>query len=267
VAQLHVASAGGVATVTITNPPRGYMDTATVQELDAVTLTLETDPDVRAVVFTGGVPGVFIRHYSVRELETLSRRLHASGFTVDPAASVPERDIDRVFHRLETMPKPVIAAMNGFAMGGGFEFSLACDIRVTEEGGHLIGLPEVKVGILPGAGGTQRLARLIGSARALEFILRGRTVSPAEALGLGLVHEVAPAGEALSRAQEIATELAGRPAKALAHVKRLVRGARDTSLGEGLALERQLFLDLMLTDEALALMSRMNAEDLDIRDL
>ena len=266
-AQLHLASSSGVATVTITNPPGGYMDTATVQELDAITLALETDPDVRAVVFTGSVPGVFIRHYSVRELEALARRLRTSGFTLDPAAAVPERDIDRVFHRLETMPKPVIAAINGFAMGGGFEFSLACDIRVTEEGGHLIGLPEVKVGILPGAGGTQRLARLIGAGRALEFILRGRTVGPAEALGLGLVHEVAPAGGALSRAQAIAAELASRPPKALAHIKRLVRGAPDTSLGEGLALERRLFLDLMLTDEALALMSRMNAEDLDIRDL
>jgi len=263
--QVAIERSGGVATLTITNPPRGYMDAGTVPELDAATRELESDESVRAVVITGGLPGVFIRHYSVVELEALSRALRAQGVTVDPARLLPERDLDHVFRRIETMPKPVIAAVNGLAMGGGFELTLACDIRVAEEGDYEMGLPEITIGILPGAGGTQKLARLVGTARAMEMCLRGRTVSPVEARELGIVQELVPAGEALARAQEMAAEMAAKPANASAHIKRLVRMARETSLDDGLALERTLFLDLLVSDSGLELMAKMNAEDLDIR--
>lgn len=264
--QLRIERPGPVATIIITNPPMGYMDAATVPELDAATAELEADPGVRAVVITGGLPGVFIRHYSVHELERLSRNLRRRGVQVDPARLLPERDLDRVFRRMETMPKPVIAAINGLAMGGGFELTLACDLRIAEEGDYEVGLPEVKVGILPGAGGTQKLARLVGMPRALEMTLRGRTVSPAEALALGIVHEVVPAGGSVARARELAGEIATRSARAVAHIKRLVRMTPETPLADGLALERTLFLDLLVSDEALDLMSRMNAGDLDIRN-
>lgn len=264
--QVRIEREGPVATITITNPPMGYMDAATVPELDAATIELEADPGVRAVVITGGLPGVFIRHYSVHELERLSRNLREQGVQVDPDRLLPERDLDRVFRRMETMPKPVIAAINGLAMGGGFELTLACDLRIAEEGDYEVGLPEVKVGILPGAGGTQKLARLVGMPRALEMTLRGRTVSPAEALALGIVHEVVPAGASLARAQELAAEIATRSPQAVAHIKRLVRMTPETPLADGLALERTLFLDLLVSDEALDLMSRMNAGALDIRN-
>jgi len=264
-AQLTVERTGAVAIVTIANPPMGYMDSGTVPELDAVTQELASDDGVRAVVLTGGLPGVFIRHYSVVELEALSRRLREQGVTVDIDARIPERDIDRVFGRIETMPKPVIAAINGLAMGGGFELTLACDIRIAEEGDYQVGLPEIKVGILPGAGGTQRLARLVGMPRALEMAMRGRTVSPNEALSLGIVQELTPPGGALARACEIAEEMAALPARAAGHIKRLVRGTPETPLADGLALERTLFLDLLVSDEGLELMSRMNAGNLDIR--
>jgi enoyl-CoA hydratase len=163
------------------------------------------------------------------------------------------------------MPKPVIAAVNGLAMGGGFELTLACDFRVAEEGDYEMGLPEVNIGILPGAGGTQKLARLVGLARALEMTMRGRTVSPREAHELGIVQELAPAGAALSRATEIAQELAAKPPKSVAHIKRLVRASVETPLAEGLALERTLFLDTLVSDDGLNLMAKMNAEGLDIR--
>lgn len=176
----------------------GYMDRETVPELDALTRELEADDSVRAVVFTGGVPGVFVRHYSVDELEALSIQLRQAGVKVDTAQPLPERDLDHVFRRLETMGKPVIAALNGTAMGGGFELSLACDIRIAEAGDYAFGLPEINLGILPGAGGTQKLSRLIGTARTLEMTLRGRTASPEEALALGMVHELMPAGGAPS---------------------------------------------------------------------
>jgi enoyl-CoA hydratase len=265
--QVRIEREGPVATITITNPPMGYMDAATVPELDAATAELEADTAIRAVVITGGLPGVFIRHYSVHELEQLSRNLRAAGVQVDPSRTVPERDLDRVFRRIESMPKPVIAAINGLAMGGGFELTLACDVRIAEEGDYELGLPEVKVGILPGAGGTQKLARLVGMARALEMTLRGRTVSPAEAHALGIVQELAPAGGALARARQIAAEIANRPPRAVGHIKRLVRITPETPLAEGLALERTLFLDLLVSDEALELMGRMNAGDLDIREV
>lgn len=265
--QVTVEREGAVAIVTIANPPMGYMDAATVPELEAVTRELEADAGVRAVVITGGLPGVFIRHYSVVELAALSTTLRERGVTVDIESRVPERDLDRVFRRIETMPKPVIAAVNGLAMGGGFELTLACDIRVAEEGDYEMGLPEITVGILPGAGGTQKLARLVGMARALEMTLRGRTVSPSEALALGIVQELAPPGGALDAAKAMAREMASKPARASGHIKRLVRASLETPLDEGLALERTLFLDLMVTDEAHRLMSKMNAENLDIRRL
>ncbi len=263
--QITVARDGAVAIVTITNPPMGYMDSATVPELDAVTAELEADESVRAVILTGGLPGVFIRHYSVVELEGLSRGLRGQGVKVDIDSRVPERDLDRIFRRIETMPKPVIAAINGMAMGGGFELTLACDIRVAEEGDYEVGLPEIKVGILPGAGGTQKLARLVGMPRALEMAMRGRTVGPREAFELGIIQELTPAGGALIRATAIAHEMARLPARAAGHIKRLVRGTPETPLADGLALERTLFLDLLVSDEGLALMSKMNAENLDIR--
>ncbi len=264
--QVSVERRGAVAICTITNPPQGYMDRETVPELDAVTLELEADASVRAVVITGGVPGVFVRHYSVHELEALSKQLRASGVKVDTSQRIPERDLDRVFRRIETMPKPVIAALNGTAMGGGFELSLACDIRIAEPGDYWFGLPEVNVGILPGAGGTQKLARLVGTARALEMTLRGRTVGPDEALALGIVAELAPAGGALNRAVAIAEEIAAKPPLAVAHIKRLVRSATATPLDEGLGLERTLFLNLLVSDDALTLMNRMNEGSQDIRN-
>lgn len=264
--QVSIERRGGVAICTITNPPDGFMDSATVPELDAATKELEADAAVRAVVFVGGVPGVFIRHYSVHELEALSRQLRGQGVKVDTSLNIPERALDIVYRRIEEMAKPCIAAMNGTAMGGGFELALCCDIRIGEDGPYWYGLPEVNVGILPGAGGTQKLARLVGTARALEMTLRGRTVSPAEAELLGIVHEVAPAGHALQRAIAIAEEIAAKPTRAVAHIKRLVRMTTGTPIADGLPVERTLFLDLLVSDEALELMHRMNEGSRDIRN-
>ena len=264
--QVTIERRGAVAILTLTNPPDGYMDSATVPELDAATAELEGDRSVRAIVITGGLPGVFVRHYSVHELAVLSTGLRAQGVKVDLSSTIPERDLDRVFKRIETMAKPVIAAINGTAMGGGFELTLACDIRVAEDGPYSLGLPEVNIGILPGAGGTQKLGRLVGTARALEMTLRGRTVSPQDALTLGIVHEVAPPGTVLARAMEIAEELAAKAPLAVGHIKRLVRLAAETPLAEGLAVERTLFLDLLVSDDALRLMTEMNEGRRDIRD-
>lgn len=260
--QVAIERTGAIAICRL-DPPDGFMNEATVTELDRATAELAADAAVRAVVFTGAQPGVFIRHYDVRELERLGRSLRKRGARFGRERPLKDRPIDVVLRRLGEMPKPAIAAINGFAMGGGFEFCLACDLRIAQEGDYELGLPEIKLGILPGAGGTQRLARLVGPARALELALRGRTVSPAEAAALGLVHETAP--DALARALAVAGEIAEKPPLAVAHIKALIRHDSARPLEEGLALERTLFLDLLTRDEALERMEAMNAGGLDIR--
>jgi enoyl-CoA hydratase len=255
---------GPVAVCTITNPPDGLMDASLKSELVGVACELGADVDVRAVVFTGGLAGVFIRHYSVEELASLSQKLRARGMVVDPDRPIPERDIDLLFNELATMPKPVIVAINGTAMGGGCEFSLACDFRIAAEGDYEIGLPEVGIGLLPGAGGSQRLTRLLGPGRALEMMLLGRTVGPREALDMGLVHEVVPREEVVERAIAVGREIAAKPALAVAHIKKLVRSYAERPLADALAMERTLFLELLLTDEAFRLMQALNAGERDI---
>ncbi|HZD26210.1 MAG TPA: enoyl-CoA hydratase/isomerase family protein, partial [Alphaproteobacteria bacterium] len=160
-AELEVTRDGAVAAVTI-RCAEGFMTEATVDELNAATAALDSDADCRGIVFTGGTPGVFIRHYDVRVLEGMSTGLRARGMRFDESRVLSrDRNIDLLFRRLGETPKITIAAINGMAMGGGFEFCLACDLRIAEAGDYPLGLPEINIGILPGAGGTQRLARLI----------------------------------------------------------------------------------------------------------
>ena len=263
-AKLILERDGAVAVVRFDNPPRGLIDAGMVDELDVATRDLAADPAVRAVVFTGALPDVFIRHYDVAELLAMAEALRARGRTFSLEKPTPERKIDAVIERLETMGKATIAAINGTAMGGGFEFCLGCDIRIARRGPFWLGQPEIDIGILAGAGGTQRLARLIGQARALEMSLRGRTVSPDEAAAIGMVHEVVD-GDVLGRGLEIARECAAKSPLAVGHIKRLVRGAHEGALADGLARERTLFLDLLVSDRAVDLMRRMLDGDGDIR--
>ncbi|MEQ9638727.1 MAG: enoyl-CoA hydratase/isomerase family protein [Alphaproteobacteria bacterium] len=262
-AQIEVTRDGAVAVCTIT-PPDIYMNIDTVAELDRVSADLADDAGVRAVIFTGGHAGVFIQHYDVAELAQMAGGLREKGFSFSPDRPVKPRQLDAVFERFATMDKPVIAALNGNAMGGGFELALASDIRVTQPGDWSFGLPEINLGILPGAGGTQRLARLVGQARALEMVLRGRTVSPDEALKLGMVHEVCVDG-ALIGARRIAAEIASKTPLAVRHIKHLIRNVASGPLDDGLGLERTLFLDLLVQDEAVERMTAFDAGGRDIR--
>jgi len=160
---------------------------------------------------------------------------------------------DKAMALCESMPKPVIAAISGTALAGAFEFALACDLRIAEDGDYLIGFLEPHLGLVPGAGGTQRLPRTIGTPAALIHILMGKALSPREAERKGLVHETV-SGKALDRALEIARRLSLHPPEAVAYIKRLVRSAIETPLAQGLALERNLFLKLCVSESALARM-------------
>jgi enoyl-CoA hydratase len=174
---------------------------------------------------------VFIRHYDVGEIKAVAGALRAGAIQAggDRAASPVYALIDLML----ACEKPTIAAINGICMGGGCEFALCCDIRIAEAGDFTIGLPETRLGIIPGVGGLQLLARTVGLGRAREMVMRGRVVAPDEALRIGLVDEVVPS--ALSRALAIAAELAANPPHAVAAAKRM---AQQVAAGE--VLERGL---------------------------
>ena len=153
---------------------------------------------------------------------------------------VMARNVQKYWRAIMDCPKPVIAAVEGFALGGGLELALCADIIVAGEGARL-GLPEVKLGILPGGGGTQKLARLVGRKRAMLLLMTGRMFSAAEALGMGVISEVAPTGQALARALEIAREIAALPPIAVMQIKEIVNAGLNAPLDTALMLERKAF--------------------------
>jgi enoyl-CoA hydratase len=240
---------GGAAVVTYANPPIGTMTAAGSQEMLETIRPLAEDPAVRSIILTGGLPGIFVRHYDVGELSVMSDAAQdAPAPPPPPPGGRPAQGFLALVDLLAEAPKPVVAAINGLCMGGGFEMSLACDLRIAGREGVQIGLPETRVGIFPGGGGTQRLPRVVGEAKALEIILRGLVVDADEALAIGLVHELA--ADPLARALEIAAEWDDRGAEGIAYAKRLTRAALDRPLAEGLADERASFAAVMRTASA-----------------
>jgi enoyl-CoA hydratase/carnithine racemase len=239
---------GGAAVVSYANPPFGTMTGAGAQEMLDKLRPLADDDAVRAIVITGGLPGVFIRHYDVDELSAAGE---AAKDTPPPPADWDGRTAGGYLALVDLIyeaPKPVVAAINGLCMGGGFELALACDIRIASPDVTAIGLPETRIGIFPGGGGTQRLPRIVGEAKALEIILQGLTFDAAEALRIGAVHEVCD--RPVERALEMAAEWGERGAEGIAHAKRLTRAALDRPLWEGLADERRAFQTVMRTASA-----------------
>jgi len=253
--------ADGIAVITLGSARRIYFDG---EMGDALTEALDQfagDANVRVVVVTGGAPGYFIRHFIIDALIRLAESIRASGREWSENATYNGGFFDKAMALCESMPKPVIAAISGTALAGGFEFALACDFRIAEDGDYLIGLPEAQLGLLPGAGGTQRLPRTIGTPAALMHILMGDPVNPREAERKGLVHETV-SGKALDRAMELAKRLSLHTPESVAYIKRLVRNATETPLAQGLALERNLFLKLCITEPALARMRSYDKENI-----
>jgi enoyl-CoA hydratase/carnithine racemase len=233
--------AGGVATVTVDNPPANALSEPTLEGLLDAAGRIAADPEVRSVVFTGTGERAFMAGADLREFAEIlgdrERMEHHVGLT---------RPVFGAWWELEV---PVVAAVNAHAMGGGLEFALLCDLIVAEPGARF-GLPEVTLGLMPGAGGTQRLPRRIGLGAARELALLGTVVDAQRAAALGLVDRVAEKGRALAEAQELAAKLASRPAEAVRAVKRALRAAGDLPLSEGLDVERGLFLDVTMTADA-----------------
>ena len=193
---------------------------------DAVT-RYGADPSVRCIILTGS-DLAFAAGADISEMAE-----------ADPV-EVMSRNVQRYWRVITDCPKPLIAAVEGFALGGGLELALCADIIIAGEGAKL-GLPEVKVGILPGGGGTQRLARLVGRHRAMLLIMTGRIFGAAEALSMGAISEVAPTGQALTRAIEVAREIAAMPAISIMQIKEIVNAGVNASLETALMLERKAF--------------------------
>lgn len=261
--QIAVEVNNAVVIARIGNPPSGYMNEDTANELIALLDRIEHEDDIRAVILTGSMDGVFIRHYDVGILEQRGRQMAAKGYTFEVSRPIPESAFLTALRRIDEMPKPFIAAINGTAMGGGFELALACDIRLVQDGPYDLGLPEINIGLLPGAGGTQRLSRLIGESKALEMIMTGTTISPQQTVELGIASRCVE-GNVLPAALEIADALAGKHPGALAHIKYLIKGSTQRPLREGLADERTLFCDLMINPDSLEKMAEMNTGKIDI---
>ena len=234
----------------IYNPPKNFLTSETMAELFRLAEEFEKDPELRVAILTSALPDVFIQHHNVAQILMWSEALRAA-----PADSQPQPSNQRSAHRsLTQIPKPIIAAINGWASGGGCEVTLTCDFRFMSSKA-VIGLPEINVGILPGGGGTQRMARLLGTARALELVMLGKIIDAREAYRIGLVNRVCEPDELMPAALEFARELATRPPLALAHVKRCIHEGSEITIDEGLTLESQLFFELVGSDDAHQLMS------------
>lgn len=246
---------GYIVTLTLTNPPRQTINAAGSEALLEALESLDDRDDVRVVVLTGGSDDIFVRHYEVDELANSAERQVKSP---QNRPAVPQGDRPRprglrgAMSLLESMDAVTIAAINGMATGGGLELALACDFRLAREGDFRLGLPETGVGILPGGGGTQRFARLLGVAKALDLILHGTVFNPATALKLGVVSRVLSADLATYRneVEAFAQNLARRAPRALANSKRAIREGVELPLEEGLQREARLFAELMRTEDA-----------------
>ena len=246
-----------VATLTLSNPPRHTINAAGSNELLSALEELSENSEVRVVVLTGSSDDIFVRHYEVGELAIASERLRSDSHRPQQSAALKDkrakpRGLAGAMNLLGEMDAVTIAAINGMSMGGGLELALACDFRLAREGDFSIGLPETGVGILPGGGGTQRLARLIGLGKALDLILHGEILRPQEALELGIVSRVFSYDLSTYR-QEVsafAINLANRAPKALANAKRAIREGLEMTLADGLRRESELFRQLMATEDA-----------------
>jgi len=227
----------GIGTIRLDRPPMNALNTEVQEGLRAAAADATAAAEVAVVVVYGGEK-VFAAGADIKEMAGMSY----------PQMAARAGALSGAFDAVARIPKPVVAAVTGYALGGGCELALACDWRVVAEDAKL-GQPEIKLGVIPGAGGTQRLARLIGPARAKDLILSGRMVAADEALRLGLADRVVPAGEVYEQAVALVRPYVGGPAQALRAAKLAVDGGLDRDLAAGLAWESQLFAALFATDD------------------
>lgn len=217
----------GVAVITIDNPPSlNALNTATLTQFDRILTELGKNPEVKGVIVTGGGEKSFVAGADITEFVQING---------ETAAAFMSRG-QRIFDKIEAFDRPVIAAINGFALGGGNELAMSCDIRIAAENA-VFGQPELNLAIIPGYGGTQRLARLVGPGKAKEIIFADERISAQEALRIGLVQRVVPKGQALEEAKKLMKKITAKGPVAVKMAKKAINQGLKMSLKEGLDLE------------------------------
>src|SRR3954462_4261642 len=282
---LDVERRGRVVVVSVDNPPHNFMTAEMVRELERLVRSLRGDRSIGAVVITGKPDDVYITHYHVGEILASVKRagiaappwltsivlriagvvrripaLRELGERTPLAAVFELYRIHDLFLEMNRSEKVFIAAINGPATGGGCEISLACDIRLMADTDIAIGLPEMTIDFNPGAGGTQRLPRLVGVGRAMQMMLDGHTLSPREALDHGLVGAVVPPDQVKDAAVHMGERLANRSPEAIRSLKRAVYEGASRPLAQGLGVERKWFMVASATDSSQEKMAAMNRQ-------
>ena len=253
----------------LSNPPTHTLTAQGLLEIHDFLDSLVSNKELRILAFTGAGEDVFIRHYEVGELaDTAEKNIDRQEETKKPDNN-PIKELHgfhKMLLKIRDLDAIVVAGINGNTAGGGCEFSLGCDLRVMSSGDYFIGLPETSVGILPGGGGTQRLARLIGSSRALDLILHGQLISNVKALEFGIINEILPKESFLKSLKEYCRILANRAPIALREVKRAIHRGMDLPLEEALLLEQEAFNKTMNSkDAAKAMRTMLNSkEEIDV---
>jgi enoyl-CoA hydratase len=231
-----------VAVVTIDNPPMNALSAALLDELEAEVDALDADDDVRVIVLRGGGERAFVAGADIKEFPSLRES--------PPTEGGSARGIQKLGARMDEAGTPFVAAIQGFCLGGGLELAMACDLRVASEDAQL-GQPEIKLGLIPGGGGTQRLPRLVGPGRAMYLNLTGDFIDAATAERWGLVEKVAPQGQVVEAATELARTIAARSPVSVGVLRELARETRDLPLSEGLKREAAGFVRCLTSDDGL----------------
>jgi enoyl-CoA hydratase len=233
-------TAGPVATITVDHPPANALSNQVLAEIESSLNQTEADADVRAVICTGAGEKFFIAGADITEFLSIPKEHYAERTAKG----------QKVTLQMETMAKPVIMAVNGYCLGGGCEMAMAGDVRLASDNA-VFGQPEIKLGIIPGFGGTQRFVRLLGKSRAMELLFTGENIDATTALELGLVSRVVPAAELMIVAQELAKKFAAQAPLAIAAIKRAVHNGLDRPMEEALAEERKEFAAIRFTHDAI----------------
>jgi enoyl-CoA hydratase len=231
---------GAIALVTIDNPPMNALSTALLDELEAEVDALDGDDGVRAIVLRGAGERAFVAGADIKEFPALRKSASGDGGSA--------RGIQKLGHRMDASRTPFVAAIRGFCLGGGLELAMCCDVRVCADDARL-GQPEIKLGLIPGGGGTQRLPRLVGAGRAMLLNLTGDFVDAETAYAWGLVEKVVPADELESAAMEVAGQIAAQSPHAVAVLRELARTTRDLPLEEGLRREADGFVRCLRSED------------------
>ena len=266
---LEIEDQGQIIICYLSNPPTHTLTAQGLLEIHDFLDSLVSNKELRILAFTGAGEDVFIRHYEVGELaDTAEKNIGRQEETKKPDNN-PIKELHgfhKMLLKIRDLDAIVVAGINGNTAGGGCEFSLGCDLRVMSSGDYFIGLPETSVGILPGGGGTQRLARLIGSSRALDLILHGQLISNVKALEFGIINEILPKEFFLQSLKEYCQILANRAPIALREVKRAIHRGMDLPLEEALLLEQEAFNKTMNSkDAAKAMRTMLNSkEEIDV---